>query len=147
MKYVFTVLIMLACLSASPQPEGFNYDESKVPQFVLPDPLAMRGGRKVKSVKVWENKKRPETLRLFEEQKFGKIPEELKMTSFRVMEESDKTPYSNAIRKQVEMLLEKDGKELRVEMLIYLPKSQQKVPLFVSAIIFMETIQLRRMWK
>ena len=132
MKYFFTLLILLASLIAKPQPEGFNYDESKVPKFQLPDPLSLRGNKKVKSVKIWENKKRPETLRLFEEQMFGKIPAGLKMTSFRVMEESNQTPYPNAVRKQVEMLLENDGKELRVEMLMYLPKSTGKVPLFVG---------------
>ena len=125
-------LVMLVALPAWTQPAGFNYDESKVPQFKLPDPLIIRGGRKVKNSKAWEGKKRPETLRLFEEQVYGKIPDDLKMTSFRVLEESNQTPYPNSKRKQIEMLLEKEGKELRVEMLIYLPEDKKPVPLFLG---------------
>jgi hypothetical protein len=131
-KTIILFLIIMFTLPAMSQPDGFNYDESKVPKFDLPELLVLPNGRKVKSVKVWENKKRPETLRIFEEQVYGKIPADLKMTSFRVMEESDQTPYENAVRKQVEMLLEKDGKELRVEILIYLPKTTEKVPVFLG---------------
>lgn len=125
-------LIILFSVGVSAQPEGFNYDESKVLQYSLPNPLTLANGRKVKTVKAWEQKKRPETLRIFEEQMFGKIPAGLKMTSFRVIEESKVTPYENAIRKQVEMYLEKDGRELHVEMLIYLPEKEGKVPVFVG---------------
>ena len=112
--------------------EEFNYDEAKVPQFTLPGLLELPGGRKVTTVKEWEKKKRPETLRIFEEQMYGRIPKNLKMTSYKVVEESDQTPYGNAIRKQVEMLLKKGDRELRVSLLLYLPKSPDKVPVFIG---------------
>ena len=37
-----------------------NYDESKVPKFVVPDPLVTFSQKKVKNVKDWEKKRRPE---------------------------------------------------------------------------------------
>jgi hypothetical protein len=131
-KYLFTALISMLMLPVLSQPAGFNYDEARVPEFRLPDPLQFSNGRKVKSVKAWEQKKRPETLRIFEEQVYGKIPAGLKMTAFTVLEESEQTPYPNSKRKQVEMLLEQDGRELRVEILIYLPLVEQSVPLFLG---------------
>jgi len=133
MKCIIGIFLAIhLSINVTAQPEGFNYDESKVPQYKLPDVLGLAGGRKVKSVRTWERKKRPETLRIFEEQMYGKIPAGLKMTSFRILEESDQTPYENAIRRQVEMVLEKEGRALHVEMLIYLPKAEGKVPLFVG---------------
>lgn len=131
-RIILAYLVFLASWPVIAQPGLVNYDESKVPQYTLPELLKLPNGRKVKTAKVWEQKKRPETLRIFEEQMFGRIPSDLKMTSFRVIEESGITPYENAIRRQVEMLLEKDGRELHVEMLIYLPKNEGKVPVFVG---------------
>lgn len=110
----------------------FNYDESKVSDYILPDPLALTGDKKVKSIEEWEKLKRPETLNLFKKQVYGKIPDGLRMTAYRVIEESDETPYKNAIRRQVRMSLEKSGKILNVDLLIYLPKTEKDVPLFIG---------------
>ena len=44
------------------QSRGFNYDESKVPEYTLPDPLVLADGDLVKTAKVWEAKRRPEVL-------------------------------------------------------------------------------------
>ena len=131
-KIILAYLVFIVSWPVFAQPGLVNYDESKVPQYTLPELLKLPSGRKVKTVKTWEQKKRPETLQIFEDQMYGRIPPDLKMTSFRVIEESEKTPYENAIRRQVEMLLEKDGRELCVEMLIYLPKRKGKVPVFVG---------------
>ncbi len=129
------LLVLLVCtfflLPGFAQKEA-NYDESKVPSFSLPDPLILDNGKKVKSVKVWEKKRRPQLLRLFEEQVYGKMPSDLKMTGFRIMEESEETPYPNGRRKQVEMVLKKGDRELAAQLLIYLPKNKEKVPLFLG---------------
>jgi hypothetical protein len=128
---LFLLISLLIAITSEGQNQA-NYDESKVPTYILPDPLVMPGGRKVKSVKKWERKMRPAKLHLFEDQVYGKIPEDLKMTSFRIVEEGKNTPYKNAVRRQVEMVLEKDGKELRALMLMYLPETDHKVPIFLG---------------
>ena len=51
-----------------------NYDESKVPDYVLPDPLLTKDGRKVNSVRLWKEVRRPELLELFTEEMFGRSP-------------------------------------------------------------------------
>lgn len=132
MKHFFTFLTCLFLAVQLQAQNEFNYDESKVPQFTLPNPLVLSGGKKVKSVKVWEKKRRPEIFRLFEEQVYGKIPAGLKMTSFKVVEQSDHVFNGLARRKQVEMVLQKDGRELLVYLLIYLPQTVEKAPLFVG---------------
>ena len=51
-----------------------QYDESKVPAYTLPDPLILMNGEKVIDTAVWNAKRRPEILRLFEENVYGKAP-------------------------------------------------------------------------
>lgn len=51
-----------------------NYDESLVGGYTLPDPLVLSGGRRVRDAQTWYGKRRPEIVRLFEEQQFGRSP-------------------------------------------------------------------------
>ena len=42
-----------------------NYDESKVPDFEVPDPLITFNGKKIKNKRQWEKNGRPELLEFF----------------------------------------------------------------------------------
>jgi hypothetical protein len=58
------------------QPNSANADESKATQYTsLPDPLILNNGKKVKSAKVWWNKRRPEIVELFDREIYGRVPE------------------------------------------------------------------------
>ena len=52
-----------------------NYDESKVPAYELPDPLAPAGGPAVTDLAGWESDGRARTLALFESHVYGRVPE------------------------------------------------------------------------
>ncbi len=132
MKLLFFCLTLIFLSFCANAQEEVNYDESKVPLYKLPDPLVFPGGRKVKTVKSWENRRRPRIFRIFEDQVFGKIPAGLKISRFRIVEESNATPYKNGRRKQVEMLLKKDDRELRIQLLMYLPANIEKAPIFLG---------------
>jgi len=72
-----TLLLIFSLLTAQlvfSQQFTPNYDESKVPQFVVPDPLLTFKGKKVKNAKDWEKKRRPELLEFFTQNMFGEIP-------------------------------------------------------------------------
>jgi hypothetical protein len=49
-----------------------KYDEAKIPKFELTNPLKTNDGRTVDTPKLWNEVRRPELLKLFEEQMFGK---------------------------------------------------------------------------
>src|SRR5687767_5693999 len=53
-------------------PNQANYDESKVPQYTLPDPLTLSSGERVTDIKTWSERRRPELLHLFETQVYGR---------------------------------------------------------------------------
>jgi len=51
-----------------------NYDEAEVEKFTLPDPLTMSNGRKVTTAKMWTEQRRPEIIKLYESEVYGKVP-------------------------------------------------------------------------
>ena len=51
-----------------------NYDEAKVRAYTLPDPLVMADGKRVTDAGTWRTKRRPEILRLYETEIYGRIP-------------------------------------------------------------------------
>ncbi len=129
-----TILILAFILIAKfafPQWD-VNYDESKVPQFVVPDPLTTFSGQKVRRVKKWEKKRRPELLEFFSENVYGKVPGELPISSVEIIEAGNDAINGKATRKQVEISFKKGDLMLSFTILIYLPKNVEKAPLFVG---------------
>jgi len=118
-------------INACPQDQT-NYDESKVPSYKLPELLISLKGKEITNAKEWIEIRRPEIMALFEDCMYGKIPGNLMIASSKIIEESRNALGGTAIRKQVILNFSKAGKELKVNLLIYLPKQTGKVPVFVG---------------
>lgn len=107
-----------------------NYDESKVPVYTLPDVLTLTNGRKVTTKKEWVEKRRPELLRLFKTQIYGKDPVRSKDLHFRLLNEDREALGGLATRKEVAVYLTKDEKHY-LTVLMYLPNRRKgTVPMF-----------------
>ena len=63
---------------------------------------------------------------------YGRIPGELNIHDYRVVEQNNNALGGKAIRKQIELNFSNNGKKLQVALLIYLPKNVEKAPLFVG---------------
>jgi len=107
-------------------------EESKVPPYTLPDPLVCADGAIVNTAKTWYDKRRPELLKMSEDEIYGKTPigrpESLK---FVVRDEKKDARGGKATRLRVGVLFEgkEDGRQM--ELLIYLPNGAKgPVPLF-----------------
>ncbi|MCB9783047.1 MAG: acetylxylan esterase [Candidatus Omnitrophica bacterium] len=110
-----------------------NYDESKVPEYTLPDPLVLSNGEKVTDAKTWKEVRRPEILNLFAEEVYGKTPEAPDLLRYQVIETSDEALDGKAIRKQVRIFFTQDKADPKMDLLIYLPKGAEKpVPLMIG---------------
>jgi len=109
-----------------------NYDERKVPEFEVPDPLRMFNGRKIRNQRRWEKKARPELLEFFTRNVYGRVPGELGISTWEVVEQSDNALGGKAKRKQVDLVFKKNGRSLHFNILIYLPKDVDNAPVFLG---------------
>ncbi|MHB8863539.1 MAG: glucuronyl esterase domain-containing protein [Pirellulaceae bacterium] len=125
-------LTLLCPISASQMPTP-NYDEAKVPKYVLPDPLKCENGEPVKDAATWEGQRRPEILELFREHMFGHSPGRPDRLRFEQFDRDDNALDGKAIRKQVTVYFSADRSDPAMDILIYLPKQvPAPVPTFVG---------------
>jgi hypothetical protein len=120
------------CLHASGV-AAVNYDESKVPDYTLPDPLLLPDGRRVQDPQTWRDTRRPQILQLFREHVYGKAPGRPQKMHFEMREASGKALNGRAVRKQVSIYFTADSERPRMDLLIYLPADASgRVPVFLG---------------
>lgn len=128
-KHSLLPLLILTCSTlVQAQPKGYNYDESKVPCFDLPDPLTTESGKKVPDAKTWREVRRPETFKLFQQHVYGRSPQAPQNKSYEVF---DNTRTKQFHRKQVRVKLSTKGHGM--DLLLYLPtKGKGPYPTFLT---------------
>jgi hypothetical protein len=109
-----------------------NLDESRVPPYVLPDPLVAADSSRVKTADEWISKRRPEILRLFESEVYGRAPGLKPQLRFQVESEDRAALGGKAIRKQVTIHISTPRGQLPLHLLLYVPKSNRPVPVFLG---------------
>lgn len=115
------------------QPAGFNYDESAVPDFVLPDPLVSIAGKTVTNAAAWRNQRRAEVLSLFEDHVYGRTPAADVDVRFELLESDDQAYDGRATRKQVRAHFAARGHKVAMDILIYVPNAAKgPAPLIVG---------------
>ncbi len=132
-KAIPNLCLFLLVAVAAAQESGFNYDESKVVPYSLPDPLVMNDGTRVKTPEAWRTRRRPELLRLFETHVYGKMPGKPGGMSFHVEDLDDKALNGLATRKQVLVRLGASTNSPSMEILLYVPNAAGgPVPAFLG---------------
>jgi hypothetical protein len=110
-----------------------NYSEDSVGVYTLPDPLTLLNGKKVTNSKTWFVKRRPEIVKLYEENQFGRCPGVPKDMKFKVTEINGTAFDGKAIRRQVTVYFTKDTSNYKMDLLIYFPaKAATPVPLLFN---------------
>jgi hypothetical protein len=110
-----------------------NYSEDSVGVYTLPDPLVLLNGKKVTDAKTWYDKRRPEIIKLYEENQFGRYPEAPKDMSFVLFEKGTPAFNGKALRRQVTVYFTKDTSNFKMDLAIYLPANKKgKVPLLLN---------------
>ncbi|MBN2000097.1 acetylxylan esterase [candidate division KSB1 bacterium] len=103
-----------------------NYTEANVGTYTLPDPLELLNGKKVTDAKTWFEKRRPEILRLFEENEYGRPVGDPKDVSFEKFDAGTPAFEGKVLRKQVTIRFAKENPEPSADVLIYLPADAAK---------------------
>jgi hypothetical protein len=124
----------LICISKSmAQSHVSNTDESKVPPYILPDPLKMQDGKEVTTKAEWMAIQRPYIYHLYEENQFGRYPLNHPPLKYRVLETTANALEGRATRRQVRIYLHPADTSIYVDLLMYLPNNIKKpVPVFLG---------------
>ena len=122
-----------------------NYDESAVGTYTLPDPLVMQNGTRVRDAKIWTEKRRPEIVRLFEENEYGRAPGTPRDMSFDVFDKGTPAYDGKAIRKQVTIYFSADKNGPREDLVVYVPANARQGGAAAAVHqFFPQRLQLRR---
>ena len=131
MKKPLFLLLLFISMSSFGQAFVANYDESKMPAYTLPDPLLFNNGQAVRNKADWK-KRRVELLTLFENEVYGKTPTgKVELSAVLISEKKDLL-NGTATRREVQLKLKNKEAEVVLNLLVYLPKSEKKVPLFLG---------------
>jgi hypothetical protein len=110
-----------------------NYDETRVGSYTLPDPLKLSDDKPVRDAQTWYKKRRPEIVRLFEENQFGRSPGRPAGMSFDIFDKGTLALDGKAIRRQVTVYFSPDKNGPKMDLLLYLPADANKpVPLLLN---------------
>lgn len=131
MKKLVILLLLINYNALSAQDFVPNYDESQIPPFQLPELLTGRSGKSIKSVKQWEKVRRKEILSDFQSQVYGRMPGGNMQKSVQLLQQSDAF-NGKALMKEVRMSFSGNGRSIHMDILIFLPKSVEKAPIFLG---------------
>ncbi len=112
-----------------------NYDEDKVPNYVLPELLQLQNGEKVTSIEQWEKQRRPEIMELFSSEVYGRTPTDRIKVTYETITKNPNALRGKATAWQVRFTFSSGSEDETREaiLLLYIPnKRKGKVPVFVG---------------
>lgn len=129
--FAFFFLVSIFSVRAQNHEES-NYDETKVPMYTLPDPLKSQAGKKISSASKWEKIRKPEILRLFEDNVYGQLPEDYDSIKFTTVREDTKSMGGKAHLKEVLIEVFRINKSVKINLILFTPNNALKpVPAFL----------------
>lgn len=110
----------------------FNYYESKVPAYTLPEVLTTQKGEKVITQEQWGKVQRPELLELFTTQVYGRVPDTPYKKTFTVVKEDPNAMNGAATMKLIDITVSAKSKFLTIHLGLFVPNRVPKpVPVFL----------------
>lgn len=117
-----------------PPPAAGHYDESKVPKFVLPDLFVLLNGGRVTDTAAWNERRRPELLRMFESDVYGKASvERPEGMHWETTAEDADALNGTAVIKKVKIYFSAKEAWPKLDVEIILPKTGKPVPVFLAS--------------
>ena len=109
-----------------------NYTEANVGDYTLPDPLKLDNGQPVKDAKTWTEVRRPELLKYYQSEIYGRIPATAPKVTWQVVSNDNNALGGIAMMKQLAGHMgSPDGPAIGVTL--YTPaKATKPVPILVS---------------
>jgi (4-O-methyl)-D-glucuronate---lignin esterase len=111
------VAAMLAGCSAM----AVNYDEDQAGAYTLPDPLVLQNGKPVRDSRTWLEERRPQILKLYEDDIYGRSPTRPADMVFNVWDVDSHALGGKAVRKQIEVNFSGKPEGPFMHILLYTP--------------------------
>lgn len=134
MKKLITAFLIIALVTRvkAQYNNEENYDESKVPAYILPDVLKTSANTDVKDKTTWEKVRRPEILRLFEDNIYGQMPKMYSSIKYSVTNENANAMNGKAKLKEVLIEVFNNNKSVKINLVLFVPNTVKKpVPAFL----------------
>ena len=126
----FVLFLPLTDLIAAPQT---NYDESLAGAFVLPDVLAGPDEAPASSRQEWEQTSRPHQFEMLEKYLYGRRLPAVPVSVVGAVERSEvEFDGAHGVRLQAKLRLGTTADAATTNVLLYLPKTTEKVPVFLK---------------
>src|SRR5215204_535034 len=117
MKSLLFILAFFTLIKIQAQ----NYDESKVPEYTLPDVLKTSAGTMIKDKSSWEKKRRSEVLQLFEDHVYGQMPVTYDSLKSEIINEVKGVMNGKSHLKEVKIVVWKDNKKAAIDLVLFIP--------------------------
>ncbi|EOR92676.1 putative acetyl xylan esterase [Arcticibacter svalbardensis MN12-7] len=109
-----------------------NYDESKVPEYTLPELLKTNDGVKVNNKQVWEAIRRPELIREFEDNIYGQMPQGFDRITYSFINDNKSAMEGKARLKEVLIKVFNKDQKLEINLILFIPnRAKRPSPAFL----------------
>ena len=110
-----------------------NYDEASVPPYTLPDPLVLKNGQPVRDADTWFKQRRPEILKLYETEIYGRVPANAPKVTTEVVSTDPAALDGAAVRKEIAVHFGDKTSGPTVHLVLYTPaKATAPVPVMLQ---------------
>ena len=110
-----------------------NYDESKVPEYALPEILKSQDGEIIDTPEKWQSKRRPEILRLFETHIYGRQPKASPMAAYEQILYTPDALNGLATLREIKITFPEKKKSPEIYLLLWTPnKGNTPYPAFIG---------------
>jgi hypothetical protein len=127
---ILAFLVLGYCAAAQTK---YNFDESKVQPYTLPDALTLLDAQPVRDAATWNEWRRPEILHLFETYEYGRTPSGPYAVRMEVVSTEPGALNGLATRKQIVMHFSNDPAGPKANLLLYVPTQRRgPAPVFLG---------------
>jgi len=117
-------------LRRAPSGHITNYYEEKVAPYTLPEVLVLADGKPVRDADTWFKQRRPELLKIYEKEIYGRVPANVPEVRFEVVEKEASVLEGLAVRRHIVGHFGDKADGPAVNVMLYLPaKATGPVPL------------------
>lgn len=112
-----------------------NYDEARAGSYTLPDPLVLQNGQPVRDAEAWQRLRRPELLKWYESEIYGRVPAGAPKLTFELAASDTNALGGAAVCKEITGRIGAGPDRPTVNLVLYLPAAaREPVPVLLHVL-------------